>query len=303
MVMDEYSSGLAQAEVEVVAMTSRLIGYDPTQSAGIFTFGGTGTVLYGVKIGIEKALPGTMVNGLRGDSGSEDPQQQQQVAVVLASDHAHYCRLTVAGWLGLGQKNVIAVGTTLANEVRVDLLEKRAREALEQGKKIAAFVATMGTTDSLGLDDLEAIVRIRDRLVEDYSLDYVPHVHADAVIGWAWAALNNYDFDGNPLGFRQRTVHALRGVNRKISKLHLADSVGIDFHKTGFCPYASSVVLIKDQRDLALLAREPEDMPYLFQSGQHHPGTRRFTCFERQCPISVRSRFVFHSHYSNDIIL
>ena len=260
LVMDDYSCGVAQAEVEVAAMTARMIGYDPSKSTGIFTFGGTGTDLYGVKIGLEKALPGTMKKGIRGD----------QQAVVIASDHAHYCRLTVAGWLGIGQENVIPIESTLASEVMTGQLEKKAREAIEQGKKIACIMATMGTTDSLGIDDLESIVRIRDKLVEDYKLDYVPHIHADAVIGWAWASLNDYKFDLNPLGFRQRTVHALRGVVRRISKLHLADSVGIDFHKTGFCPYSSSLVLVKDQRDAGLLVREGDDVSciiyhYLFR--------------------------------------
>jgi len=262
LVSDDYSCGVVQAEVEVASMAARLIGYDPAQSTGVFTFGGTGTVLYGARMGLEKAIPGTMKHGIRG--GDQ--------AVIIASGHAHYCRLTVAGWLGLGEENVIAVESTLANEVRTDLLEERAREAIGQGKKIACIVATMGTTDSLGLDDLETIVRIRDRLVEDLRLDYVPHVHADAVIGWAWSVFNDYKFDENPLGFRQRTVHSLRGVVRRISKLHLADSVGIDFHKTGFCPYSSSLVLAKDQHDMGLLARERDDMPYLFQSGEHHPG-------------------------------
>ena len=38
-------------------MTAELIGYDPAQAGGVFTFGGTGTMLYGVKIGLEKACP------------------------------------------------------------------------------------------------------------------------------------------------------------------------------------------------------------------------------------------------------
>ena len=46
-------------------MTSDLVGYDPSQSGGVFTFVGTGTSLYGVKIGLEKALPGAMQNGVR----------------------------------------------------------------------------------------------------------------------------------------------------------------------------------------------------------------------------------------------
>ncbi len=35
------------------------------QSGGVFTFGGTGTLLYGVKVGLEKACPGTVHSGIR----------------------------------------------------------------------------------------------------------------------------------------------------------------------------------------------------------------------------------------------
>src|SRR5690606_30470326 len=59
---------------------------------------------------------------------------------------------------------------------------------------------------------------------------------------------------------------------RRIQHLHLADSLGIDFHKTGFTPYVSSAVLVRHAEDFGLLARHEQAMPYLFQSGHHHPG-------------------------------
>jgi len=130
----------------------------------------------------------------------------------------------------------------------------------------------MGTTDAFGLDDLAEIRDIRDRLVDEFSLDYVPHIHADAVIGWAWSVFNDYDFDQNPQGFRPRTVRSLAGTQRRISQLHLSDSLGIDFHKTGFTPYTSSLFLSESGDDLALIARDSGAMPYLFKSGEYHPG-------------------------------
>ena len=78
------------------------------------------------------------------------------------------------------------------------------------------MIATMGTTDAFGLDDLDAVVEIRDRLEQEFSLDYRPHIHADAVIGWAWSVFNDYDFQANPLGFPHRTVRALAGTHRRI---------------------------------------------------------------------------------------
>ena len=260
LISDDTSYGLALTEASVAAMMARLVGYDPEQSAGVFTFGGTGTTLYGVKLGIEKAFPDAMENGVRGDG------------VILASAQSHYCRLNVAGWLGLGEKNVVEVPTHLQNDIRIDRLDAAARAAIGQGRNIVALVATLGTTDAFGVDDLDAVVDLRDRLVDDYALDYTPHVHADAVIGWAWSVFNDYDFERNPLGFRPRTVRALAAACRRISKLHRADSIGIDFHKTGFAPYISSLFLVRDRADLQRLVRGRDEMPYLFQSGERHPG-------------------------------
>ena len=260
LVSEESSRQVAVAEVEVSAMTAALVGYDPAQSAGLFTFGGTGTLLYGVKLGLEKACPGSGRHGHR------------ERAVILCSEQAHYACLSVANWLGIGQENVIQIPCTDENEMRPCLLESLARDILQNGGKIAAIVATMGTTDHFGLDDLHAIHDVRERLVDEFRLDYQPHIHADAVIGWAWSVFNDYDFGHNPLGFRHRTVRALAGARRRIGQLPLADSIGIDFHKTGFCPYVSTLFLVKDAGDLELISRKQEDTPYLFHDGHYHPG-------------------------------
>jgi glutamate/tyrosine decarboxylase-like PLP-dependent enzyme len=257
---DEYSHKVALAEVEAVAMSASLMGYDPARASGVFTFGGTGTTLYGVKVGLEKAVPGAMQNGVGAG------------AIVFASDCSHYCRYNVAGWLGLGAKNLITIPTDGRNAIKLDILRDQARAALQSGWPIAAIVATLGTTDAFGLDDLEAIVKLRDELVQEFNLPYRPHVHADAVIGWAWQVFSDYSFETNPLGFRPRTVRALAGAAQRIRHLPLADSIGIDFHKTGFTPYISSLVLFKERDDLALLSRSQEQMPYLYQFGEHRPG-------------------------------
>ena len=257
---DEYSHLVALAEVEVVGMTSKMVGYDAEQASGVFTFGGTGTTLYAVKLGLEKACPETIRIGT-----SED-------VVVFVSDAGHYCAANIVGWLGIGTDNLVTIPTTDENEMDIDYLEQEVRKALKNGKKIAAIIATLGTTDAFGLDDLESIVALRDSLVEEFQLDYRPHIHADAVIGWAWSVFNDYPFEENPLGFQPRTVRALAGACRRIRHLSLADSVGIDFHKTGFAPYISSLVLVKDQADLDLVKRYPEQMPYLYHFGEHRPG-------------------------------
>ncbi len=260
MVGIEYSNQVAMAELEVSRMCADLIGYDPEESVGLFTFGGTGTNFYGTKIGLEKACPNTLKTGIT------------QKTVVFASGTAHYCKLSIAAWLGIGMDNVILIPTTENNDMDIKCFEAKLREVLAEGTRVACIVATMGTTDSFGIDPLKEMVEIRDRCVEEYQLDYVPHVHADSVIGWIWSVFNDYDFSRNELNFSVRTLRRLSDSMRKIRHLHLADSMGIDFHKTGFAPYTSSLFLLKNRSELELLNRSKETIPYIRQADEYCPG-------------------------------
>lgn len=257
---DETNLGFSEAEVRVAAMIAELIGYDPQQASGLFTFGGTGTLLYGIKIGLEKAVPDVFEKGL------------QQPAVILCSQQSHYACATAAGWLGLGQQHVRKVRTAADNGILLGELEQAFRAAHAAGERIAAIVATMGTTDAFGVDDLAGIYALRERLGDELELDYRPHIHADAVIGWAWSVFNDYDFAANSLGFRGRTLRALAATQHAMQHLSLADSVGIDFHKTGFAPYISSLFLLRDREDFSQIVRQRSTTPYLFHSGEYHPG-------------------------------
>lgn len=165
---DEYSHRVGFAEVEVVSMMAQLLGYDPERAGGMLTFGGTGTKLYGMKFGLKKSLPGSMEHGIR-----EDP-------VMLSSDSSHYCRYNIAGWLGLGSHNLITIPTTIHNEIDLKVLREEGVQSLQAGRKIVGMIATLGTTDTFGLDDLQGMVRFRNELVQEFSLPYCPHIHADA---------------------------------------------------------------------------------------------------------------------------
>lgn len=260
MVGIEYSNRVGMAEQEVSRICASLIGYDPKQSVGLFTFGGTGTNFYGTKIGLEKACPNTLHKGIH------------ERTVVIASETAHYCKLSVAAWLGIGMDNVILIPTTENNSMDVQQFEKTLRELLQAGVKVAAIVATMGTTDSFGIDPLAEMVEIRDRCVEEFKLEYRPHIHADSVIGWIWTVFNEYDFGANKLNFSIRTLRRLSDSARRIKQLHLADSVGIDFHKTGFTPYTSSLFILKERAELELINRSGESIPYIKQTEAYCPG-------------------------------
>jgi len=57
LVWDEYSHQIAIAEVEMIAMTSSLLGYYPLRAGWLFTFSGAGTALNGLKVALGKGYP------------------------------------------------------------------------------------------------------------------------------------------------------------------------------------------------------------------------------------------------------
>jgi len=269
IIWDEYSARFAEAEIEVVATLANLAGYDAPAAGGVFTFGGTGTILYGLKLALERFTAGRgMKEGIR------------ENFKVLASGASHYSRLNATAWLGLGSDNLITIPSTTQNEISLTHLERALRDCYGQGQRVAAIILTLGTTDAFGLDDLAAVARLRDQLAEEFGLaeTQVPWLHADAVIGWPWLVFRDYDFEANPLGFHARTLRSLQDSLERIQPLHLADSIGMDFHKTGYAPYISSLFLVKRRSDLALLSRAPSEMPYLYQFGHYHPGLFTLEC-------------------------
>ncbi|MDE3269778.1 MAG: pyridoxal-dependent decarboxylase [Pseudomonadota bacterium] len=255
---DEYSQRFALAEVEVAAMVADLVGYQSQHSGGLFTFGGVGTVFYGVKVGLEKAAPNTTTKGVQG-----------QVAV-LAGEGSHYCRYIVCNWLGIGIDNLTIVPADDDFSMNKEQLRQQLTTCLRAGKRVACIIATVGTTDSFGLDDLAQIAAVRDEVCAEFHLPYKIHIHADAVIGWAWAMFNDYDFKDNPLSLPM--LQELQQASARVCQLQHADSLGIDFHKTGFTPYVSSMVLFKRKQDLQTLVRPQKQAPYLFQFGDYRPG-------------------------------
>ena len=116
-----------------------------------------------------------------------------------------------------------------------------------------------GTTYDHAIDDIAAIVALRDKLVLELGLTYIPHVHVDSVIGWIWLFFNDYDWKKNPLTIEQNTLIAIKKQYMKIQKVRLADSWGVDFHKSiGGCPVNCSLFMINNFEDAMYLSRKKD---------------------------------------------
>lgn len=241
------------AEWAVTKILSRLAKIE-TQVRGFFTFGGTATNLYAIKLGIKKAAPESSKKGVPCN------------IKILITEDSHFSHTTAADWLGIGINNVIVIKPNLDRSSNLLDAESKARQIITEGNLLATIIVNGGTTYNHTIDDIKAFMDLRDRLVKDFRLDYKPHIHVDSVIGWAWLFFIGYDFTKNNLGVDKETLASLHEQSYKISYLKYADSWGVDFHKgVGACPVPCSMIMINNVADLKLLSKKGDDFPNIHQ--------------------------------------
>ncbi|MCT2345624.1 aspartate aminotransferase family protein [Bacillales bacterium AN1005] len=258
---DVYGPAAAEAEVKVISMMSKLVGYDYTKSWGYTTWGGQGAVFSGLRLAIAKQFPNAKEEGVPNN------------LYCFASENAHYSLLKSVEATGIGSNHLIRVkaGSDFAMDI-TDLQEKM--EAVIQKGGIPIYVvATTGTTDSFGIDDVKSIKEITTELEEKHQLKPI-HIHADSALGGFYSLFANYNFTNNPLNFEKDVLEGLMQINERMQYISIADSLCFDFQKLGQTPYLTSLFLVKNGESLGLLDLEEFETPYVGNRGygSYHTG-------------------------------
>lgn len=274
---DVYGPAGAEAEVRVISMMSKLIGYDSLKSGGYTTWGGQGAVFSGLRIAIAKFVPDALQKGVPDN------------LYAFCSDAAHYSLFKSMEASGIGSDRLIRVRTNADSSMDVDDLLDKMEEVIARGGIPIYIVATTGTTDAMGIDDVEQIYAVSDKLAVHHGL-LRPHIHADSALGGFFAFFNEYDFTVNPLELKKDVVKALISIQSKMRHLHMADSLCFDFQKLGQTPYLTSLFMVKDAADLRLMDLHPDETPYVGHRGygQYHTGYT-LECSRMASSISIYS--------------
>ncbi|MBD3410293.1 MAG: aminotransferase class I/II-fold pyridoxal phosphate-dependent enzyme [Ignavibacteriales bacterium] len=110
-------------------------------------------------------------------------------------------------------------------------------DALER-KPAMAVVVNLGSTGTGSVDDLEAVLALRDR--------YGFHLHVDAAYGgFARAALIDGDYRLVP---ESEDVGVSAHTRRQLAALGRADSITVDPHKLGLISYGAGAVVYRHER-------------------------------------------------------
>lgn len=263
LVHPEYAGLAVELEQAVIRQIATQTGWDPALATGIFTQGGTFCNLYGYLLGIRKNLP------LAREYGLEHGLDYR----IINSQGGHYSNTTNLSLLGVNlRRKTIRIRITDDNDMDMGDLERQLRACFQLGCVVPTIMLTMGTTDTFAVDQVKPVRDLCDRLCEQYEITAKPHIHVDAAVGWPLIFFLDYDFDRNPLEINEPTLAGLSRNTDRFRQLRHADSFTVDFHKWGYVPYTSSLVMIRDRHDLIALEHDPENFGYFEKDteGQTH---------------------------------
>lgn len=232
--MDAFGGKAILFEQRIARAVGRLVGWE--QSYGVSCNGGKLTLFYAIKSAIAKIAP---------DSGREGVPKD---LVVITNEGAHYCVEHVCSILGLGANQCIRIGSKEDWSMDVTELKQVMLKQLAQGKRIAAIVCCGGTTINFACDDANEVYECVEQIFEETEQTYFPYFHLDSVIGWLW-----FHFMGlSEIEWEQRIVNPeirfkIKRAAEKMKGVSRFDSFGVDMHKNGLCPYATSFFISKTE--------------------------------------------------------
>ena len=81
-----------------------------------------------------------------------------------------------------------------------------------------------------------------------------------------------YNMNSNNLNLSKNALLRISNIIKDLKNLHMADSFGIDFHKMGFCPYISSLFMIKDKAEFSGLGNSNSPFVYSIENSRSGDG-------------------------------
>ncbi len=153
-------------------------------------------------------------------------------------------------------------------------LPARIPAAFEKDKTpVYGVLSVMGSTEHGAVDPIVEILNIRTEHENDYGVSFM--IHCDAAWGGYFAPVLRPvppNRDCEPPNEAELVKPILPDVLDQLRSTYLANSVTLDGHKPGSCPYPPGSLCYKDQRRRLLIA---VSSPYINTTGGRVNGNLR----------------------------
>lgn len=147
---------------------------------------------------------------------------------IISSSTAHYSWKRAANLLNIGMSNILKVPLNQNFEIDVESFEEIVLECAQKKELLIQAIFVFGSTEFGSIDPIDKLVNVRNKLKDKI---YFP-IHIDAAYGGYFATmdkdqLSSYNFQNKKKGIGG------------------CESVTVDPHKLGFCPYGAGAFIFK----------------------------------------------------------
>ena len=190
---------------------------------------------------------------------------------IFSAATRHYSWPKAVTLLGLGSQSLVSVPVGMDGRMDMSALEQELEQTVNQKIPILLAISVHGSTVEGAVDDLATLLKMREAFRQQ-GVDFL--VHVDAAWGGYFQALMNapdepvLSLKSSPVGssnsaaasetdghrgcFGTRVEAPLTRLKPSIRDSFLAlkqaDSITLDPHKSGYVPYPSGGLLLKDSR-------------------------------------------------------
>jgi tyrosine decarboxylase len=194
---------------------------------------------------------------------------------IIVPQTRHYSWDKAADVLGIGVDNLIHIPVTDRYRMDIEALREAIAGCVKARTPILAVVAVVATTEEGAIDDVAAVVKLREEFAKQGVCFYF---HIDAAYGGYGRAVF---LDENDRFMARAEIHDRIGamgipvtesmfpseeVWNAFRAMPEADSITIDPHKMGYIPYAAGGIALKDRRILGLVSYAAA---YVFENQQN----------------------------------
>ncbi len=173
--------------------------------------------------------------------------------IAYASETCHYSIAKNASFSGIGKENVRYIKSNEKGEIDITCFKKQVEQDLANGLSPFYLNATAGTTVLCAFDNISELFPI----CQKYNI----WLHLDGAFG-------------GPVIFSSKYKYLVDGISK-------TDSFCFNAHKTIGTPLSTSVLVVKDKKDL--YSSFSNDANYLYQTGDsnYNLGKTSFECGRR----------------------
>jgi glutamate/tyrosine decarboxylase-like PLP-dependent enzyme len=178
---------------------------------------------------------------------------------------------------GIGSGNMVGIEVDHDAHINIDLLREKLKECVDKQIAVYAVVGIIGSTEEGAVDNLTAILNLRQEFQDTHGLSFL--VHADAAWGGYFATMLHRSADGAPITLdpslqspSRKLIPALtlrQKTEEDLIALQFADSITVDPHKAGYIPYPAGSLVYRDGRMRHLVTWSG---PYLSQGSAENIG-------------------------------